>query len=77
MMIFEYILNTVEENNKELQIEDFTSLEKKGQESNGYYILFYHFLSILICNIITEYVINSVMIIEYLVLSSSYFLHSC
>jgi len=34
MMIFEYILNTVEENNKELQIEDFTSLEKKGQKSN-------------------------------------------
>ena len=39
--------------------------------------IFVHYLSILICNIIIECITNSVMIIEYLVLSSSYFLHAC
>jgi len=39
--------------------------------------VFLHYLSILICSIITECIINSMMIIEYLVFSSSYFLHAC
>jgi len=76
-MIFEYILKNWGCDEKELQIEEITSSDKKGQHFNSFIILFYHYISILICNIITEYVINSVMIIEYLVLSSSYFLHAC
>jgi len=76
-MNFEDILKSWDSDDKELQIEEFTSLGKKGQQFNSIFILFYHYVSILICNIITEYVINSVMIIKYLVLSSSFFLHAC
>jgi len=39
--------------------------------------IFLHYLSIFICNIIIENTINSTMIIEYLVFSSSFFLHAC
>jgi len=77
MKNFEDLLKIVEEEFKELQIEELTRMMNEGQDSNFYIILFYHFQSIITCNIITEYVINSVMIIEYLVFSSSYFLHAC
>jgi len=77
MRNFEDLLKIVEEDFKELQFEELTSIMNEGQESNFYLVLFYHFLSIIICNIIIECVINSMMIIEYLLLLSSYFLHAC
>ena len=77
MIQFEEYLKIVEEEAEELQIEKCTRLKKEGQDSIFYIVLFYYFLSIIICNIITEYVINSVMIIQYLVISSLYFLHGC
>lgn len=76
-MNFEYIFKRFDEDYKELQLKEVTSLDKKGQDSIFYYILIFHFVSIVMCNIIIEYDIKSVMIIEYLVLSSSYILHAC
>lgn len=58
MMNFEYILKRFDEEDKELQVEELTSLEKKGQDSNFYFILFYHFISIVMFNIIIECVIK-------------------
>lgn len=77
MIKFEEYLKKAEEEAKELQLEECTSFNKYGKDSIFYIVLFYHFLSIIICNIITEYAINSVMITKYLVLASFFFLHAC
>ena len=75
-MKFEDILKRVDEEDKALQAEEFTRLEKKGQDSYFYIIIVFHFISITICNIMIKHVINSMMVIEYLVHSSTYFLHA-
>jgi len=77
MKNFEDYLKTIKEDFKEVQIEELTSLINEGQDSNFYIVLVYHFQSIITCNSVIECVINSMAIIEYLVLSSSYFLHAC
>jgi len=77
MKNFEDYLKIVKEEFKEVQIEELTSLRNEGQDSNFYIVLVYHFQSIITCNSVIECVINSMAIIEYLVLSSSYFLHAC
>lgn len=52
MMNLEHILNRVDEQDKEVQLEEVTGLDKKGQDFNYLYVIFYHFISIIICNII-------------------------
>lgn len=77
MLKFEDIFKRDDEEGKVLQADEFTRLEKKRQDSYFHIIIFFHFISITICNIMIEHVINSMMVIEYLVRSSSYFLHVC
>lgn len=77
MTKFEDYLKKAEEEAKELQIGECTSLNKEDTDSICYIVLFYHLLSIIIYNIIREYAINSMIITEHLVLAISFFLHDC
>lgn len=77
MKNFEDFLKTVKEDFNEVLFEEITILINEGQQSNFYIVLVYHFISIFNCNNVIECVINFMVIIEYLLLSSSYFLHAC
>lgn len=60
----------------ELQIEDFTKLMVEGLGSIFFLVLVYHYVSIIICNIIREYY-KLYSDHKKFILSSSYFLHVC